>query len=800
MIGGTREGKSTLSALLQGIPLKAEVDPNDLDERHMIIPCDNNYQEISRNFGSQTIQPRNYDNYWDLPGVASDTRGATQDIKNSWVVRNLCMGLKKIKIVLVISRESLIYRKLIEVLKSMEEIFPEIEMNLSSLCMVITKNERTKVGKVREIFARMIEEQKDYLSEKAHKILEHFSKDKSPIVSFSRPKEGGIITDDEKPQIIKTIEDLPWYEEPRIGLGVSSESKYILLKMIDSEIEDFSKFIKENFKPMLEDHVKKTIDQHVNNAKSLKTVLKDLKIILDSMLMMPSLSLETALKTLEKISQKLNEVKLESFILKKQRYLRLLSQFEANLPSRDVIDCFSFLAPICKGLSSLREEPQMKAKNQIGTLKGKIISSQDINRALSKKSDISEMDVYSSTTVFIDDNITASGVTLCIVSPQVQVVGTPIINLSGKKGESHQVPKAENGRSSQEYIDSEDDPYISPIAACGDPGLPGLPGQNGGSLLIETRSFKNSESLSVNVNGGQGGTGQDGGDGAHGVDGREEKALKKIQNRDEEICESRLHVSQNFGDHVEKVAKALFTFNSKYTLEYRTFEEGQRGGDAGLGGKGGRGGKPGEIEVDGAHLRETFQEDGVCGLNGNPGRPGIGGKNSVVCVGVYVEEKILSSLRCEREIGADSAGDLVGSGVIVGGSTVAKDVIIKAVSNTAQIMLRGSSRVVLSPMTSTLFAGVIGGLTLKTIVSVISSALSEGWLVKPQKLENGEEPIRVDDGRIPTRFNVKNRKESAPVQRIDIEDKLDKFKKMLEKEDNLLIRELSKNYSSSVYI
>jgi len=991
-VGQTLDGKSTLLAYLNNSEaLKAVEDENDDQGRLVFTSNDSeNDHGIGQGVFSHTTMPTNHDMYWDLPGIAKDTRGPDQDIVNAWSIRSLCMHIERIKIVFVVSEENLKYLRLIEIAKAVTEVFPNIDQNLSSLCMVITKKQNTSIDRFREILKRALAKEKQNLNLVVYNLLEFFSQE-GPIVSFSRPTTEGMLTQhNERQEIISVIENAGWYEKPKIGPGISTESKYVLIQLKSAEIDEFSQFIKENFEQMLNNYMNKVLSSYAGNAENLRVVLKNLWSNLDALNKSP-LKLEDSLDKLQDLSLQMNEEKLKEFVLSKQKTFGFLAQLESDpskvtardvagaftflnpilkfillqlrnaeladfsqfikenfgqmlkrslkeildshsgseeslqvvardlrscldtlnksplkleesldkledlnlqmkeerlknfvsskkesfkflaeleksLPklendrplvgSIDVADSFSFLGPTLKfillelkkaelnefsqfmmenfdqmlnkyvneiisshtgsaetlqlglknlqlnisvlkkfelqdsfekikdlslqvkeekledfilrkqksfgflcqlesdpsrataknvteyfsfldsiinKLSKFQKAPEKQWENKTVRLKGRIIRSKHINEALSRNPGISEIDVDSSHVIFIDANIKFPGGKLSLNSPQVQVVRTPEIDLSGREGPKHERLKARARKMAIQYSESQ--------AQSGKPGLTGRPGEKGGIFDVKTENFKNSKNLKVNVSGGRGGQGQGGGDGANGVKGREEIALEKVRKREEvALKSSKQFVCQGFGDYAVKVLKIVLTYNTKFIHEYSYSEIGQLGGDAGLGGEGGPGGNPGEVSVGDFPLREMIKDSGPKGLDGPPGNKGIDGKNGPEYRGVYLEEKIFSGLRRIKTFDRGTVGNLAGSGAQLVGVTAGREAILgSATADVVKNSLKLGVKVAKVGAASTLGASIAIGVgicaTIQGLGSVISAKICDEWIEEPHRVD-----------------------------------------------------------------
>jgi len=361
-IGVTKEGKSTLMAYLKDVAcLQAVKILSNGQERLVFVSSDpEDDYGIGQGFGSRTKIPKNHEIYWDLPGIGGDLRGEDQDILNAWSIRNLCIYLERIKIVLVISEGNLDYEKLINVLKPIKEVFPEIDQNLSSLCMVITKKQYTNINGFKESLISALEEEEQNLDPIVYNLLEHFSQ-KGPIVSFSRPINEGPANENEREEIMKAIREVVWYEKPKIGFGVSATSKNILLELMNAEFDDFSQFIKEIFNQMLNQYVNKIISSHTGSTENLQLVLKNLWSSLGP-LTNETLKIQDSLDRLKDLGLQMNEEELTDFVLSKQKYFGFFAQLEDNasqVTTRNVADSFSFLSSTLKLILLKLEKPEL---------------------------------------------------------------------------------------------------------------------------------------------------------------------------------------------------------------------------------------------------------------------------------------------------------------------------------------------------------------------------------------------------------------------------------------------------------
>jgi len=254
-----------------------------------------------------------------------------------------------------------------------------------------------------------------------------------------------------------------------------------------------------------------------------------------------------------------------------------------------------------QNITSLTVAPQCEYGNGTLLLKGNLLGSSDVNRALVARINqhdtrpILALRVFSLNTLLIDENLTLPGTLVALISPHTRVFGQRIINLCGAHGA--------NGQD-------------------GGPGLPGTPashGQHGGHLFGFSSVYENINGLSVLTTGGNGGRGGNGGNGADGIPGIDGNLAKVTENRS---------VRYQSGKYPE--IDEFWEYHDQGT-------DGTPGQNSGQGGRGGLAGKNGTVLIDGQWNNAIQNAVATEGDNGITGVAGMGGKHGQHCTGTKKE-------------------------------------------------------------------------------------------------------------------------------------------------------------------
>ncbi|CAG8506914.1 7934_t:CDS:1 [Cetraspora pellucida] len=715
IIGKTGEGKSTLLGYLTGIPLFSKED----EFGDYIIKSDNsNGIIISDSAVSQTSLPICREVYWDCPGF-EDTGGPVQNIVNAYSIYKLVKSVKKLKILLVISESTIKDTRKIEflnIINYLGETFKNIDELVQGLCLVITKSDKLDTRKVSNCFHRILEEydNQESFSQSKRKILNFLSSSESQIVFFNAPhQKDQKISDTDKILILESIEKISYLENLEPSILLDDKSKLYINDLVERFYGDINNYIEQKFYPAIQNYFRTLIDTHLGTVKELRNSLIDFSDKFKNIHNNPE-KFEENLQQIFFIVELMKRNDLNEELSKK---ISLLNFFKLVKPESleikgNTSSWYNHISELIKEIDMLTSFPKVHNQGHLLTLEGIIIGTEDINNAMNDQK-LSEINVFSLNSLFIDEDIIAPGINLTIISPQWRVVGKRIINLKGNPGPPHPSSKAKDGipfiqEKSRDKINdeipNEKSNYLIPFTneksnflipfindeqindekinnqtddeiltvddqkINGEDGLPGLPGYNGGNFYGRGNTFFDISSLTIDVSGGDGGQGQDGGNGADGFDGSD-CGEEFVKNKDDSALISREKVKLNlFSDKeealdkvircTEKVVKLVLTVNDKHEEIYEYFDPGQKGGDGGRGGIGGIGGKHGFVVLNSSSKlleNPNILEESRRGLNGKGGSPGLGGKNGRKYRGVYINERVFPAVRGIREFDSKCA-------------------------------------------------------------------------------------------------------------------------------------------------
>ncbi|CAG8693641.1 8253_t:CDS:2, partial [Racocetra persica] len=712
IIGDTGEGKTTLLGYLTGIPLFSGED--DLGD-YIIYAEDSNEIDINDRPISQTSLPKCREVYWDCPGFG-DTRGPVQNIVNAYSIYKLVKNIEKLKILLVVS-ESIIRstrkKEFLNLINNLGETFKDTEELVRGLCLVITKSNKLDVRKVRNCFRKILEEydNQESFSQPKREILNFLSSSESQIVFFNAPDQEGQISDTDKFSILESIGKISYLTNLEPSVLLDDKSKLYINELVEKFYDDIKDYILLKFYPEIQNYYKTLIDTHRGTAKELRNSLIDFSNKFKTIHDIPE-KFEENLQQILLIIEHIQNNDLKKELLKK---ISLLNFFKLVKPESFEIkgNTSSWYNYIPKLINELKILTTLNiyGHGQFLTFEGIIIGTEDLIPAMNNQ-ELSEINVISLNSLFIDQDINAPGINLTLISPKWHVVGKKLINLKGISGFSHKPNKANDGITSTERQDTN-----------GEDGLPGLPGYCGGNFYdgdnFGEKFLIKKEDMEL-------------------ISREKVKVFSSNEEKDQ-ILDKVVRCA-------EKCAKFVVTFNDKHEETYEYFNPGLEGGNAGRGGIGGFGGKPGTILLDSSSkLFETpiiFKES-KRGANGKGGKPGLGGKNGPKYRGVYINERVFPALRGIKEIDAKKCD--VADGLLE--STRA------TVAPAATLSITGLAA---SPLAFSVPAALAGfGITLavQTSCSVVSANLSSGWKEVPHKVINEKFSERAPEGNLPDGLN-----------------------------------------------
>ncbi|GBO10552.1 hypothetical protein AVEN_71486-1 [Araneus ventricosus] len=209
--------------------------------------------------------------------------------------------------------------------------------------------------------------------------------------------------------------------------------------------------------------------------------------------------------------------------------------------------------------------------------------------------------------VFIDTDLSLSGkeISVAVIAPKWEVVGSRSIDLSGADGAPQADIKARNGAHPGNN---------------GVNGAAGNPGASGENFFGIGATFAGGANLKITSNGGKGSRGQDGGDGAQGVPGRNARTPSK----NDPDCEN------GYFRDFKCLKLKEDRINFGYVETKKTYKiygvPGGKGGNGGDGGKGGKGADSGNIAILELSQPSEITKLSSMGKEGEIGKAGAGGK------------------------------------------------------------------------------------------------------------------------------------------------------------------------------
>ncbi|MBL9029258.1 MAG: hypothetical protein JNK42_02155 [Caedimonas sp.] len=690
IIGDSGEGKSTLLNYLADIPLNGK---RNKGSAKLIIDTDKplNGAELSHGIRSKTSLPSGCQKYWDCPGFL-DTRGPVQNIVNAFSIYKLAKGTENLKVLVTVSENTIEGSRastFLKLISNLGKTFKNTDELTKGLCLVVTKNRELTPDLVKEKLDSILEDEdsENTLNPSQKAIIKYLASSQDEISFFNAPKKEGIISADDKHLILEAIQKIAYLKKPEPSISIPPESQIFITDLVERLNNDILQFISSKFCPEILSYSDTLIREHSGTAKGLRASFKNLSDQLKG-ISRDSGEFENNLqKILAIITGTLEQKELEKQFSKKIsrfEFLKLVKPESLEIKG-NTDSWYSDISDSIQDMDVLASAPEKDEQRNFLTLKGLIIGIEDLDEKDIQEKELSEVNVYSLNSLFVDKDIAMPGINLTLISPEWHIVDRRIINLKGKPGDAHQQEKADDGVVSQ-HPNGKD-------------GLPGLPGYSGGRLYGKGKEFFDLSHLTVDVSGGNGGQGQSGGDGAKGRDG-EEGNLVDVQERKEENLFSRKKIkAEKVKDYVEKGVKFFLTFNDKFKEVYKSGTSGEKGGNAGQGGIGGLGGKSGSVFID-SQLPENenpdiTQKDGPRGSNGQAGTPGVGGKHGRQYRGVYINEMVAPAVRGYKELDKESGSEsteiireigvntVKGSGLsAVAGGAIAKATTKEVVTNT----------------------------------------------------------------------------------------------------------------------
>lgn len=274
-MGDTGSGKSTLVNYLSGNKLIAKKkERGGLENNKIVIDTiNNNNVKINHTTVSETTVPNKwFDNnnnlvYWDCPGFG-DTKGPIQDIANAFYIKKLFDSSNKLKLVIVVELGSLKNNKaksFVNLVNTLSNLFVNVTDYKNGLFMVVTKtNPKVCVQGVKDQILLILGEQENFLNKNQKEILTFLAGNESHIELFEKPQEQGIISDNNKNDILtmlKKMESL-LLADTKIKIAIADKSKLYVKELAD---DSQNKMIIT---------IDKLCQHHINNYKQTDNITK----------------------------------------------------------------------------------------------------------------------------------------------------------------------------------------------------------------------------------------------------------------------------------------------------------------------------------------------------------------------------------------------------------------------------------------------------------------------------------------------------------------------------------------------
>jgi energy-coupling factor transporter ATP-binding protein EcfA2 len=611
VLGPTGNGKSTLVNLLAGRQFIAQqanigfrVHTNNplpgFDIQHQnivgtVLPC-------------SWYDQNNNTLFWDCPGFG-DPRGAKAEIINAFSVHQLLKP--NTKILLVAQEASLENDRATGFLKLLNELtalFPGNPYLKESLSVIISRqqNAHNIPGYLRDDILPLTQQQQVYIAPPVRELIQFLVTHPERISFFPRPVAPGQYAPNMQP-IRQAVHATNYMINPNPNINVSNNSK-LYVDALGKSLNDFIVDYMENQgNTSIINYCNHLIDSHLGGIEQLRTIFKNLTTNLKNLLLVVNAQNPNI------FTQKLTFIFGNHFnvnvINQTLEHIHFFRGIRPNI-SYHTAEWTNKLLPTIRHIEQLSKSPTLDISNNILCIKGILIGSSDITTALQNHhyQQSNRIDVFSLSTLFLDENITKFGCSLNLISPTWKVIGQRIINLSGSVG------------------------FQGLNGGIGSDGKPGEPGSNGGHLFGKGRNFYGAQNLIVNTNGGNGGRGGDGGrgaDGFPGVDGDLTKVTKSSKTQTLQYA------------NTETWRDDMSSYDDKGS-------DGGRGKDGGKAGRGGIGGFVGTVLIEGTQWGNKVSNNGNVGNPGQPGAEGQGGRHGRHCKGYNSTHSLIGTTGKDR--------------------------------------------------------------------------------------------------------------------------------------------------------
>lgn len=281
ILGDSGEGKSSLLNYIAEVPLEAKLD-EELDEFEIITQKPVSGAEINKGSVSKTKMPAGWEKYWDCPGF-DDTRGPEIELINAFSIYKLTENAMKVKILLVIS-ENTIYgnrsQSFLKVINNVANCFDQTNNLEQSLGLIVAKREKLTPNKLRKKFALLLAEQakEENFTAAQKNILQSWISENSHIFFFDVPQQIGPIDKTQRNLIVEGIEQIEWLNQPQPKISIKSEAREEIRFLFSEVQQDLKNVVCEHFYNDVFSYLKDLINNspRIFNLKKVKKYYKQI--------------------------------------------------------------------------------------------------------------------------------------------------------------------------------------------------------------------------------------------------------------------------------------------------------------------------------------------------------------------------------------------------------------------------------------------------------------------------------------------------------------------------------------------
>lgn len=525
--------------------------------------------------------------YWDCPGFG-DPRGPEADTTNAFAIDQLFRSASKF--VLVVPQSCLDDNRstgFYNLLNEVTNLFINKDQLQSGLSLIITK--KKEEFNPYEVLSELVEEERQeeecplsgrILTSRALSVLEFLSMNTNRVSYLSCPQQEGEYQFN-KQDILASIGAANFIDNPAHTLNINSETATLVEKFAQRLNEGVTHFIETEVVQEIKGFCEKQTHEYSGPVKRLRENLQVHEIRLEALKNTSQedpLVFASGLETFSDISA----------LRKLIEHIRFLKKINPGISYSTEKWSTALEKPI-KQIQRFTSDPKKEFDNEVLNITGTLLGTTDVQEAMEEYEEpIRKVEAKSDYFLFIDKNIESPSTHLSFKAPVWRVIGTRVIDISGKPGESK-----------------------------------GSDGGNGGNFEGYGDIFFGLENLTISLDGGKGANGKDGTDAkvCYVKNRMQDGENKALISREKYTNRSLKDFFMNWG------VKFILTANHQFIETYET-----RGA---FGTPGGNAGQGGVCKIfDG--LREG--SDVIKHFKGKSGTPGRRGKDGRTYRGVYFAE------------------------------------------------------------------------------------------------------------------------------------------------------------------